>query len=118
MLLVIAGLATVLIVLTLVALAATMALALPGVASAGNDNMDVIVDGRAGTETRSIAVSVADLNLASTAGLRRADYRVTRAAKQVCGFVNGSIIPVTQDYRNCFGEETFAQWRTEQSINN
>lgn len=89
---------------TLVALAATMALALPGVASAGNDNMDVIVDGRAGTETRSIAVSVADLNLASSAGLRRADYRVTRAAKQVCGFVNGSIIPVTEDYRNCFGE--------------
>lgn len=89
---------------TLVALAATMALALPGVASAGSNDMDVIVDGRAGTETRSIAVSLADLNLASSNGLRRADYRVTRAAKQVCGFVNGSILPVTQDYRSCFGE--------------
>ncbi|WP_088182393.1 UrcA family protein [Sphingobium sp. Z007] len=86
-----------------VAMAAAMALALPGVASAGSNDMDVIVDGRAGTETRSLAVSVADLNLASTNGMRRADSRVTRAAKQVCGFVNGSVLPVTDDYRNCFG---------------
>lgn len=89
---------------TLVAMAATIALALPGVASAGSNDMDVIVDGRAGTETRSLTVSVADLNLASANGLRRADYRVTRAAKQVCGFVNGSILPMTDDYRSCFGE--------------
>jgi hypothetical protein len=34
----------------------------------------------------------------------RKPVRVTRAAKQVCGFVNGSIIPVSDDYRNCFGE--------------
>ncbi len=88
---------------TLVAMAAAMALALPGVASAGSNDMDVIVDGRAGTETRSLAVSVADLNLTSTNGMRRADSRVTRAAKQVCGFVNGSVLPVTEDYRNCFG---------------
>jgi UrcA family protein len=86
-----------------VAMAAAMALALPGVASAGSNDMDVIVDGRAGTETRSLAVSVADLNLTSTNGMRRADSRVTRAAKQVCGYVNGSILPVTEDYRNCFG---------------
>lgn len=85
------------------AMAAAMILALPGVASAGSNDMDVIVDGRAGTETRSLAVSVADLNLASTNGMRRADSRVTRAAKQVCGFVNGSVLPVTDDYRNCFG---------------
>lgn len=89
---------------TLVAFAATIALALPGVASAGSNDMDVIVDGRAGTETRSIAVSLADLNLASANGLRRADYRVTRAAKQVCGFVNGSVLPITNDYRSCFGQ--------------
>lgn len=86
-----------------VAMAAAMALALPGVASAGSNDMDVIVDGRAGTETRSLAVSVADLNLTSTNGMRRADSRVTRAAKQVCGYVNGSVLPVTEDYRNCFG---------------
>jgi len=88
---------------TWVAMSAAMALALPGVASAGSNDMDVIVDGRAGTETRSLAVSVADLNLASTNGMRRADSRVTRAAKQVCGFVNGSVLPVTDDYRTCFG---------------
>ncbi|MES2175622.1 MAG: UrcA family protein [Pseudomonadota bacterium] len=86
-----------------VAMAAAMAMALPGVASAGSNDMDVIVDGRAGTETRSLAVSVADLNLTSTNGMRRADSRVTRAAKQVCGYVNGSVLPVTEDYRNCFG---------------
>ncbi|CAM8673144.1 MULTISPECIES: UrcA family protein [Sphingobium] len=88
---------------TWVAMAAVMALALPGVASAGSNDMDVIVDGRAGTETRTLAVSVADLNLASANGMRRADSRVTRAAKQVCGYVNGSILPVTEDYRACFG---------------
>ena len=88
---------------TLVALAASLALALPGMASAGSNDMDVIVDGNTGAETRSIAVSVADLNLASSSGLRRADYRLVRASKQVCGFVNGSIIPVTEDYRNCYG---------------
>ncbi|MFZ2995733.1 UrcA family protein [Sphingobium sp.] len=89
---------------TLAALAATIALALPGMASAGNNDMDVIVDGKMGTETRAIAVSLNDLNLASTHGLRRADSRVTRAAKQVCGFVNGSVLPATDDYRTCFGE--------------
>ncbi len=86
-----------------VAIAAAMAVALPGVASAGSNDMDVIVDGHAGTETRSLAVSVADLNLASTSGMRRADSRVTRAAKQVCGYVNGSVLPVTEDYRTCYG---------------
>lgn len=86
-----------------VAVAATMALALPGVANAGSNDMDVIVDGRSGTETRTIAVSVADLNLASNHGMRRADSRVIRAAKQVCGLVNGSILPVTEDYRTCYG---------------
>lgn len=88
---------------TLVALAATMALALPGVASAGSNDMDVVVDGHAGTETRSIAVSLADLNLASTNGMRRADSRLVRASRQVCGYVNGSVIPVTDDYRACYG---------------
>ncbi|NWK94943.1 UrcA family protein [Sphingobium lactosutens] len=86
----------------MVALAATLAVALPGVASAGNSGMDVIVDGNTGAETRSIAVSVADLNLASTNGMRRADSRLVRASKQVCGFVNGSVIPVTDDYRDCY----------------
>lgn len=88
---------------TLMALAATMVLALPAMASAGTNDMDVIVDGNSGATTRTIAVSVADLNLASTSGMRRADSRLIRASKQVCGYVNGSIIPVTDDYRTCYG---------------
>ncbi len=88
---------------TLVALAATMVLALPGVASAGSNDMNVIVDGNTGAQTRSMSVSVADLNLASDSGLRRADYRLIRASKQVCGYVNGSVMPVTDDYRTCYG---------------
>jgi len=88
----------------LVALAATLALALPGAAGAMNNDMNVVVDGKAGTATRTMIVSVADLNLASSNGLRRADSRVTRAAKQVCGWVNGSVLPATPAYRSCFGE--------------
>lgn len=88
---------------TLVALAAMMALALPGMASAGSNDMNVIVDGNTGAQTRSMSVSVADLNLASNSGMRRADYRLIRASKQVCGYVNGSVMPVTDDYRTCYG---------------
>jgi UrcA family protein len=88
---------------TLVALTAALALALPGAAMAGSNDMDVVVDGHAGTETRSLSVSVADLNLASSNGMRRADSRLIRASKQVCGYVNGSVLPVTEDYRTCYG---------------
>ncbi|MCI4590640.1 UrcA family protein [Sphingobium sp. BYY-5] len=88
---------------TLVALAATIALALPTMASAGSNDMDVIVDGNTGAQTRSIAVSVADLNLTSNNGMRRADSRLIRASKQVCGYVNGSVLPITEDYRTCYG---------------
>lgn len=88
---------------TLVALAVLMVFASPGAANAGNGGMDVIVDGRAGTETRTLAVSLADLDLASTNGLRRADSRLVRASKQVCGWVNGSVIPASDAYRACYG---------------
>jgi UrcA family protein len=89
---------------TLATLAATIALTLPATtAFAGINQMDVIVDGRTGAETRSIAVSVADLNLTSTHGARMADSRITKAAKQVCGWMNGSILPATPEYRACFG---------------
>lgn len=88
---------------TLVAMAATMVLALPGLANAGSTDMNVIVDGNTGAQTRSMTVSVADLNLASQSGFRRADYRLIRASKQVCGYVSGSVIPVSDDYRTCYG---------------
>jgi UrcA family protein len=88
---------------TLAVLAASIALAIPGLATAGSNDMDVIVDGNTGAETRSVAVSVADLNLSQANDMRRADYRLIRASKQVCGYVSGSVMPVTQDYRNCYG---------------
>jgi UrcA family protein len=88
---------------TLAAFAAAMTLALPASALALNNGMDVIVDGRMGTETRSIAVSVADLNLTSTHDARLADSRITRAAKQVCGWLNGSIQQPTREFRACYG---------------
>jgi UrcA family protein len=88
----------------LVALAATMAFALPASASALSTNDDVIVDGHSGTETRSIGVSVRDLNLGDERGYRVADYRITSAAKKVCGYMKGSVIPETRDYRECFGD--------------
>ena len=88
----------------LVALTAAMTLALPAAnAFAGINDMDVVVDGRTGAETRSIAVSMADLNLSSTHGARMADSRITKAAKKVCGWMNGSILPATPEYRACFG---------------
>ena len=89
---------------TMVAMAAAMALALPTTALALDRNYDVVVDGTTGAMTRSISVSVADLNLGSDNGLRRADSRITRAAKKVCGWHNGSILPATSDYRACFGD--------------
>lgn len=90
---------------TLAALAATMMLALPtAMASAASNDANVVVDGRTGVETRSITVSVADLNLASTSGARLADSRITRAAKKVCGWMNGTILPETREYRTCFGD--------------
>jgi UrcA family protein len=87
----------------LVALAATLACALPTAALAGSTNTDVIVNGDTGAVTRTRAVTVADLNLASERGYRTADSRLVRAAKSVCGHVSGSIMPVTEDYRTCFG---------------
>lgn len=89
---------------TVAALAAAMTLGLSGMASADSANFDVIVDGRTGSETRTIAVSLADLDLLNARGYRMADSRIDRAAKKVCGFANGSIVPVTRDYRNCYGE--------------
>ncbi|EQB08569.1 hypothetical protein L288_07675 [Sphingobium quisquiliarum P25] len=88
---------------TLAALAAAMTFALPASALAG-DGMDVIVDGRTGTETRSVIVSLADLDLGSSRDARRADSRINRAAKQVCGWMSGTILQPSREYRACFDD--------------
>jgi UrcA family protein len=89
---------------TVVAMAAAMTLALPGLAMAGTSNFDVVVDGRTGMQTRSIAVTLDDLDLLSARGYNMADNRIDRAAKKVCGYANGSILPETRDYRSCYGD--------------
>lgn len=88
---------------TFAALGVAMAMCVPGIAAAGSNDMDVIVDGTSGAQTRSIAVSVSDLDLASAHDMRRADSRLVRASKSVCGYVDGSIMPSTKGYRQCFG---------------
>lgn len=87
----------------LVALVAAIAVAIPATASALNTDYDVIVDGNTGAETRSMTVSLRDLNLAEQHGYRMADSRITKAAKKVCGHLDGSIVPATRDYRSCLG---------------
>jgi UrcA family protein len=84
---------------TLATLAATMTLALPVSALASST---LVVDARAGTETRSIMVSVADLNLANAHGARLANSRIDRAAKQACGWLSGSIQQPTREFRDCY----------------
>jgi UrcA family protein len=86
------------------ALAAAMTLALPAAAFAGSNDTDVIVDGALGTETRSITVSLGDLDLASRHGAQMADSRVTKAAKKVCGWMNGTIQQPTREFRTCYGD--------------
>ena len=86
------------------ALSAVVMCALPTSAFAGGNGMDVIVDGRTGTETRSVTVSLADLDLASNQDARRADSRINRAAKEVCGWMSGSIQQPTREYRACYGD--------------
>ena len=89
---------------TLAALsAAAMLCALPATALAAGKGMDVVIDGRNGTETRSMTVSLADLDLASRHDARLADSRIDRAAKQVCGWMSGSIQQPTREYRACYG---------------
>jgi UrcA family protein len=89
---------------TVVALAAAMTFALPASALAGSNDMNLTVNAQAGTETRSVTVSLADLNLASNHGARMADSRITRAAQQVCGWMRGSIQQPSREYRACLGE--------------
>jgi UrcA family protein len=89
---------------TLAVLAATLTFALPASALAGSHDMKVTVDGQAGTETRSIVVSLADLNLASGHGARLANSRITRAAEQACGWMRGSVQQPSREYRACFSK--------------
>lgn len=85
------------------ALAATLAFALPTSAFAAGHEA-VAIDQIAGTEMRSIAVSVSDLDLTSGHGARLADSRITRAAQKACGFMKGSVQQPTREYRACLND--------------
>lgn len=83
---------------TLAALAASFAFVLP---MAANANDDIVVNRATGEETRKIAVSLNDLNLGSAEGRRAADKRVERAARVVCAWATGTVLPEAA-FQSCF----------------
>ncbi len=86
---------------TLAAFAATLALALPMAANAADSGDDVVVNRATGEETRKIAVSLNDLNLSSVEGRRTADKRVASAARRVCSWATGTVLPQAK-FQACF----------------
>jgi UrcA family protein len=88
----------------LVALAATMVCALPTAALALDNSLDVIVERTNRAEKYSTVVSLAGLDLASDQGVRWADGRIVKASRQVCGWVQGTVLPETREYRTCVGD--------------
>jgi UrcA family protein len=86
---------------TLATLAATLALALPMAASAADDGDIVVLNQATGEQTRKIAVALNDLNLSTTEGRKTADQRVNRAARMVCAWATGTVLP-EEKFRACF----------------
>jgi UrcA family protein len=83
------------------ALAAACACALYAPAFALNSDPDVVVEGTRGVEVHRVTVSMAGLDLAADSGVRWADARLSKASKKVCGWVQGTVLPETRDYRTC-----------------
>jgi UrcA family protein len=53
-------------------------------------------------EYRSVTVSYADLNLNSEEGAKRLQYRITSAARKVCGPRPSRNLKYMMDYQQCF----------------
>jgi UrcA family protein len=100
----------------LVALAATAALALPTGALALDKNDDVIVDGTSGAETRTVAIKLRDLDLASAQGQQVANARIDDAARTLCTWKTGSVLPDTADYRSCYNDAMDSAQRDMESF--
>jgi UrcA family protein len=66
------------------------------------DDSDMVVTGQSGQETRSMRVSLADLDLRQDRGVTRAGYRIRYAAKTVCGADNTRDLYQLGDYRRCY----------------
>ena len=85
------------------ALAAAMICALPTAGLATDTSTMVLVQGTNRGETVAQVVSLAGLDVTSESDARRADSRLVKASKQVCGWVHGTILPETREYRTCVG---------------
>jgi len=83
------------------ALAAALTCAVPMPGFAFNGDSGVIVEGSRGVEIHRITVSVAGSDLRADRDVRFADARLNKASKQVCGWVQGTVLPETRDYRTC-----------------
>lgn len=83
------------------AYAAAFACALPSPGFALNNQPDVVVQGDRGADTYRVVVSMRGLDLAADRGVRFADARISKASKVVCGWVHGTVLPETRDYRTC-----------------
>jgi UrcA family protein len=78
-------------------IAASAAALLFPIAAVANDSVsDVVVTGDPSVETRSVVVSVADLDLRSDRAVRTADSRVRRAANKLCAGMSGSSLVANQ----------------------
>ncbi|MDF0542623.1 UrcA family protein [Sphingobium sp. H39-3-25] len=66
------------------------------------DDSEMVVTGQSGQATRSMRVSLADLDLRQDRGVTRAGHRIRYAAKTVCGADNTRDLYLLADYRRCY----------------
>lgn len=85
------------------ALAAALLCALPTASPASERNSQVLVNGMNRGETVTRVVSLAGIDVVTDQGARWADARLVKASKQVCGWVHGTVLPETREYRTCVG---------------
>ncbi|WP_336962094.1 UrcA family protein [Sphingobium aquiterrae] len=66
------------------------------------DNDDMVVTGQSGRETRTMRVSLADLDLRQDRAVTRAGYRIRYASKTVCRADDVRDLYQLGDYRLCY----------------
>lgn len=82
--------------------AALVALLLPMAATARSVGNDMLVTGEYRGETRSMTVTLADLNLRHDRAVDRAESRIRYALKQVCDINSARELYEKRDYKACY----------------